>query len=69
MYSSEALQTDEQGLGDHQEQNRFIDTGCVMEDLLGAMYDTVEQRVRVREIRASNTTWRWYVYTILHIKK
>ena len=36
------------------------DTGCSPEDLPGAMNDWEEWRERVRDIRASGTTWWWW---------
>ena len=36
------------------------DTGCSPEDLLEAMNDREEWRERVRDIRASGTTWWWW---------
>ena len=36
------------------------DTGCSPDDLLGAMNDREKWRERVRDIRASGTTWWWY---------
>ena len=36
------------------------DTGCCPEDLPGAMNDREEWRERVRDIRASGTTWWWW---------
>ena len=39
------------------------DTGCCPEDLPGAMNDREEWRERVRDIRATSTTWWWlYIY-------
>ena len=38
------------------------DTGCSPEDLPEAMTDREKWRERVREIRASGTTWWWYIY-------
>ena len=37
------------------------DTGCCPEDLPRAMNDREEWRERVRDIRATSTTW-WYIY-------
>ena len=37
------------------------DTGCSPEDLPEAMNDREEWRERVRDIRATSTTW-WYIY-------
>ena len=39
------------------------DSGCCPEDLPEAMNDREEWRVRVRDIRASGTTWRWWWYS------
>ena len=36
------------------------DTGCSSEDLLEAMNDREKWRERVRDIRASGTTWWWW---------
>ena len=36
------------------------DTGCSSEDLLEAMHDREKWRERVRDIRASGTTWWWW---------
>ena len=36
------------------------DTGCSPEDLLEAMNDMEKWRERVRDIRASGTTWWWW---------
>ena len=36
------------------------DTGCGLEDLLEAMNDREKWRERVRDIRASGTTWWWW---------
>ena len=38
------------------------DTGCCPEDLPRAMNDREEWRERVRNIRATSTTWRWWWY-------
>ena len=38
------------------------DTGCNPEDLLKAMNDRETWRERVRDIRASRTSWWWYVF-------
>ena len=40
----------------------FEDTGCSPEDLPEAMNDREKWRERVRDIRASGTTWWWYIY-------
>ena len=36
------------------------DTGCCPEDLPRAMNDKEEWRERVRDIRATSATWRWW---------
>ena len=36
------------------------DTGCCLEDLPEAMNDREEWRERVRDIRATSTTWWWW---------
>ena len=41
-------------------QQLFEDTGCSPEDLPEAMNDREEWRERVRDIRASGTTWWWW---------
>ena len=38
------------------------DSGCSPEDLLEAMNDKEKRRERVRDIRASGTTWWWWWY-------
>ena len=38
------------------------DTGCSPEDLPEAMKDWEKWRVRVRDIRASGTTWWWWLW-------
>ena len=44
------------------------DTGCSPEDLPEAMNDMEKWRERVRDIRASGTTWWWWwFYTYKHI--
>ena len=40
-------------------QQLYEDTGCSPEDLLEAMNDREKWRERVRDIRASGTTWWW----------
>ena len=42
-------------------QQLCANTGCKLEDLLGVMDDRDGWQERVREIRASSTTW-WYIY-------
>ena len=42
------------------------DTGCNLEDLPEAMNDREKWRERVRDIRASGTTW-WYIYIYIYI--
>ena len=44
------------------------DTGCSPEDLPEAMNDMEKWRERVRDIRASGTTW-WYIYIYIYIYK
>ena len=41
------------------------DTGCSPEDLLEAMNDREKGRERVKDIRASGTTWWWWLLIIL----
>ena len=41
------------------------DTGCSPEDLPEAMNDREKWRERVRDIRASGTTWYIYIYIVL----
>ena len=41
------------------------DTGCSPEDLLESMNDREKWRERVRDIRASGTTWWWWIGPIL----
>ena len=41
-------------------QQLYEDTGCSPEDLPEAMYDREKWRERVRDIRASGTTWWWW---------
>ena len=43
------------------------DTGCSPKDLPEAMNDREKWRERVRDIRASGTTWWWYVYIYTYI--
>ena len=44
-------------------QQFYADTGCSLEDLLGAMDDWDRWRERLREIRAgSATSWWWMAY-------
>ena len=38
------------------------DTGCSLEDLPEAMNDREKWRERVRDIRATSTTWWWYAF-------
>ena len=38
------------------------DTGCSPEDQPEAMNDREKWRERVRDIRATSTTWWWYIY-------
>ena len=47
-------------------QQRCEDTGCSPEDLLEAMTDREKWRERVRDIRASGTTW-WYGFIIIEL--
>ena len=42
-------------------QRLCTDTGCSIEDPTGTMDDRDEWRERVREIRATGTTWLWYI--------
>ena len=45
------------------------DTGCCLEDLPGAMSDREEWRERVRDIRVTSETWRWwYIYIFTYIR-
>ena len=45
------------------------DTGCCPEDLPEAMNDREKWRERVRDIRASGTTWWWwYIYIYIYIR-
>ena len=41
-------------------QQLYEDTGCSPEDLSEAMNDREKWRERVRDIRASGTTWWWW---------
>ena len=43
------------------------DTGCCPEDLTRAMNDREERRERVRDIRATSTTWWWFISESVHI--
>ena len=45
------------------------DTGCSPEDLPEAMNDREKWRERVRDIRASGTTWWWWWRGTLHSSK
>ena len=47
-------------------QQLWEDTGCCPEDLPRAMNDREEWRERVRDIRATSTTW-WYIYIYIYI--
>ena len=40
------------------------DTGCSPEDLPEAMNDKEKWRERIRDIRASSTSWRWWWWTV-----
>ena len=42
------------------------DTGCSPEDLPEAMNDREKWRERVKDIRASGTTWWWWWYIYIH---
>ena len=44
------------------------DTGCCPEDLPGTMNDREEWRERVRDIRATSTTWWWW-YIYIYIER
>ena len=44
-------------------QQLYEDTGCSPEDLPEAMNDREKWRERVRDIRASRTTWWWWYLT------
>ena len=47
-----------------------MDTGCSLEDLLGAIEDRDGWSKRVREIHADSMTWwwwRWYVWVCIYI--
>ena len=56
-------------------QQRCEDTGCCPEDLPRAMNNREKWWERVRDIRATSTTWWWwwwwyiyiYIYTVIHI--
>ena len=48
-------------------QQRCDDTGCNPEDLLEAMNDRETWRVRVRDIRASRTSWWWWVLSVFKV--
>ena len=43
------------------------DTGCIPEDLPEAMNDREKWRERVRDIRASDTTWWWWWWWYVYI--
>ena len=43
------------------------DSGCSPEDLPEAMNNREKWRERVRDIRASGTTWWWYIYIYIYI--
>ena len=43
------------------------DTGCGPEDLPKAMNDREKLFERVRDIRASGTTWWWYIYIYIYL--
>ena len=46
------------------------DTGCSPEDLQEAVNDREKWRERVRDIRASGTTWWWWViYKLMYLSK
>ena len=45
------------------------DTGCSPEDLPKAMNDKEKWRERVTDIRASGTTWWWFIYENVQIYK
>ena len=49
-------------------QQLYEDTGCSPEDLPEAMNDRDKWRERVRDIRASGTTWWWWSYILLRNK-
>ena len=48
-------------------QQLYEDTGCSPEDLPEAMNDWEKWRERVRDIRASGTTWWWDIYIYIYI--
>ena len=58
-------------------QQQCEDTGCSSEELPEAMNDREKWQERVRDIRASSSTWRWWCYlspvriepTNLHMSK
>ena len=43
------------------------DTGCIPEDLPEAMNEREKWRERVRDIRASGTTWWWWLLTLFSL--
>ena len=43
------------------------DTGCCPEDLPEAMNDREKWQERVRDIRATSTTWWWWLYIYIYI--
>ena len=47
-------------------QQRCENTGCSPEDLPEAFNDREKWRERVRDIRASGTTW-WYIYIYIYV--
>ena len=47
-------------------QQLCVDTGCILEDLMGAMDDRDRWRQKIREIRASSTTW-WHSNNLNHL--
>ena len=50
-------------------QKLFADTGCGLEDPLGAMDDRDGWRERIRGLRDIMTWWWWYVCKDLHVNK
>ena len=49
-------------------QQLCTDTGCSLEDLLGAMDDRDKWQERVSEIHAGSATWWWgYIYIYIYI--
>ena len=48
-------------------QQLYEDTGCSPEDLPETMNDREKWRERVRDIRASSTTWWWNIYIYIYI--